>query len=566
MIKRVFAPYHDAVNLEYEAVQTLVKQIHRAAEFIHQALFDFPPREDVDAVRTLARLARHARPINYTEAQIEGNKVRCAALVHDALRGDLRARAEYEKHRLITPSAMSEYSWGQIVTVARAKLVPVFSGRLARTNITFTKDGFSGNAQDLEQQHLKELGFEQILTYHSAKEVLAITRKENRSGPLEVTDARADEKQKIEIAVTNKFSLLDGSKWGEVAQGIHELTHELALRYVVAEDFLLSLELPPTKELLRALLKRSREPWGLAHSVTAKRLIAAAPAIRNLVDVPKEDLERLALKVISSPDPVQTVDDYANSLSGFTASELESLFPDESKEKEEGLSVPPRGIDDIAPEWRRFAPPIKEALNSQGFRNGIAAKYEKRLSKLVNSGAIDLAHVLTAITKSSSEAELQAISKKYFESGKKKGELLDSNVEALDEEDEEEKTVPKPQVKTHAVTLLFSNIPGDNWFSEWKESLDKKFRSKVERRTKAIEEAGSFGDYRQLSSIGSGGLYELRFIMPGAVRIYFGRLSEDTYIIVGAGNKETQWWDIDEALSVLKEEKRIFRKKQNLPK
>ena len=89
-------------------------------------------------------------------------------------------------------------------------------------------------------------------------------------------------------------------------------------------------------------------------------------------------------------------------------------------------------------------------------------------------------------------------------------------------------------------TLILSN--GKCPFDEWIETLEESEKVMVDDRLIRVM-AGSFGEKRSLQR----GLWELKFRVGAAIRIYYGHSGQKVVLLLVGGNKRTQRKDIKDA-------------------
>ncbi|MFY9089187.1 type II toxin-antitoxin system RelE/ParE family toxin [Arcobacter aquimarinus] len=88
-----------------------------------------------------------------------------------------------------------------------------------------------------------------------------------------------------------------------------------------------------------------------------------------------------------------------------------------------------------------------------------------------------------------------------------------------------------------------------NQFSSWLSKLkDVKEKVSIFRRIDRIRK-GNFGDYK---SVG-GNIFELRFTIGPAYRVYYTKVEDEIILLLIAGDKSTQSEDIKKAKELAKE-------------
>ena len=84
---------------------------------------------------------------------------------------------------------------------------------------------------------------------------------------------------------------------------------------------------------------------------------------------------------------------------------------------------------------------------------------------------------------------------------------------------------------------------GKTPFSEWLKGLrDRETRARTRTRLNRVR-LGNFGDCKPLGD----GVFELRLMFGPGYRIYFGREHDQLVILLGGGEKDTQYKDITRA-------------------
>ena len=91
---------------------------------------------------------------------------------------------------------------------------------------------------------------------------------------------------------------------------------------------------------------------------------------------------------------------------------------------------------------------------------------------------------------------------------------------------------------------IYQDQNGNEPFLEWLSGIkDKVMTARIRSRLRRVEETGKFGDFR---SVGSG-MYEFRLQFGPGYRIYFGRIGNDTILLLRGGDKGSQSQDIGKA-------------------
>ena len=91
---------------------------------------------------------------------------------------------------------------------------------------------------------------------------------------------------------------------------------------------------------------------------------------------------------------------------------------------------------------------------------------------------------------------------------------------------------------------IYQNRNGNEPFIEWISAIrDKVTAARIRSRLRRIEEGGNLGDHR---SVGDG-VFELRLRFGAGYRIYFGKIGNDTILLLRGGDKGSQRQDIVKA-------------------
>ena len=79
-------------------------------------------------------------------------------------------------------------------------------------------------------------------------------------------------------------------------------------------------------------------------------------------------------------------------------------------------------------------------------------------------------------------------------------------------------------------------------FDQWFKKLDGPIRARVRARIKRAELTDNLGVVKRIESI-----FEMKLIIGGGIRIYFGKDGDDLILLLIGGNKATQSKDIERA-------------------
>ncbi len=91
---------------------------------------------------------------------------------------------------------------------------------------------------------------------------------------------------------------------------------------------------------------------------------------------------------------------------------------------------------------------------------------------------------------------------------------------------------------------IYQNRNGNEPFIEWISAIrDKVTAARIRSRLRRIEKSGNLGDHR---SVGDG-VFELRLQFGSGYRIYFGKIGDDTILLLRGGDKGSQRQDIVKA-------------------
>lgn len=88
---------------------------------------------------------------------------------------------------------------------------------------------------------------------------------------------------------------------------------------------------------------------------------------------------------------------------------------------------------------------------------------------------------------------------------------------------------------------IYQDPNGNAPFLQWLSDIrDKVTAARIRSRLRRIEEGGNLGDHR---SVGDG-VFELRLQFGSGYRIYFGKIGDDTILLLRGGDKGSQRQDI----------------------
>ena len=91
---------------------------------------------------------------------------------------------------------------------------------------------------------------------------------------------------------------------------------------------------------------------------------------------------------------------------------------------------------------------------------------------------------------------------------------------------------------------IYQDRNGNEPFLEWISAIrDKTTAARIRSRLRRIEESGNLGDHR---SVGDG-VFELRLQFGAGYRIYFGKIGNDTILLLRGVDKGSQRQDIAKA-------------------
>ena len=97
---------------------------------------------------------------------------------------------------------------------------------------------------------------------------------------------------------------------------------------------------------------------------------------------------------------------------------------------------------------------------------------------------------------------------------------------------------------------IYHNPNGTEPFTEWLSHIrDKVTVARIRSRLRRVQETGNLGDYRLVGD----GVFEFRLQFGAGYRIYFGRIANDTILLLRGGDKGSQSRDIEKAKADWKE-------------
>ena len=97
---------------------------------------------------------------------------------------------------------------------------------------------------------------------------------------------------------------------------------------------------------------------------------------------------------------------------------------------------------------------------------------------------------------------------------------------------------------------IYQDRNGNQPFLQWLSAIkDKVTAVRIRSRLRRIEESGTLGDHR---SVGAG-VFELRLQFGSGYRIYFGKIRNDTIVLLRGGDKGSQRQDLVKAKADWKE-------------
>lgn len=97
---------------------------------------------------------------------------------------------------------------------------------------------------------------------------------------------------------------------------------------------------------------------------------------------------------------------------------------------------------------------------------------------------------------------------------------------------------------------IYQDQNGNEPFLEWLSDIrDRVTAVRIRSRLRRIEESGNLGDHR---SVGEG-VFEFRLQFGAGYRIYFGKIGNDTILLLQGGDKGSQRQDITKAKTNWKE-------------
>ena len=97
---------------------------------------------------------------------------------------------------------------------------------------------------------------------------------------------------------------------------------------------------------------------------------------------------------------------------------------------------------------------------------------------------------------------------------------------------------------------IYQSRSGNEPFIKWLSSIrDKVTVARIRSRLRRVEETGNLGDYRLVGD----GVFEFRLQFGAGYRIYFGRIADNTILLLRGGDKGSQSRDIEKAKADWKE-------------
>ena len=91
---------------------------------------------------------------------------------------------------------------------------------------------------------------------------------------------------------------------------------------------------------------------------------------------------------------------------------------------------------------------------------------------------------------------------------------------------------------------IYQDQNGNEPFLEWLSNIrDRATAARIRDRLRRVEESGNLGDHR---SIGDG-VFEFRLQFGAGYRVYFGRIGNNTILLLRGGDKGSQRQDITKA-------------------
>jgi putative addiction module killer protein len=94
--------------------------------------------------------------------------------------------------------------------------------------------------------------------------------------------------------------------------------------------------------------------------------------------------------------------------------------------------------------------------------------------------------------------------------------------------------------------VTYKTFTGKCPYEEWFYKLDKATQARIEKRLERLEE-GNYGDFKKINN----DLSELRFNFGSGYRIYFTETNDIIVILLCAGDKSSQQYDIKKAKNYL---------------
>ena len=97
---------------------------------------------------------------------------------------------------------------------------------------------------------------------------------------------------------------------------------------------------------------------------------------------------------------------------------------------------------------------------------------------------------------------------------------------------------------------IYQSRSGNEPFIKWLSSIrDTVTVARIRSRLRRVEETGNLGDYRLVGD----GVFEFRLQFGAGYRIYFGRIADNTILLLRGGDKGSQSRDIKKAKADWKE-------------
>ena len=91
---------------------------------------------------------------------------------------------------------------------------------------------------------------------------------------------------------------------------------------------------------------------------------------------------------------------------------------------------------------------------------------------------------------------------------------------------------------------IYQDQNGNEPFVEWISAIrDKATVARIRSRLRRIEESGNLGDHRLVGD----DVFELRLQFGAGYRIYFGKIGNETILLLRGGDKDSQRQDLVKA-------------------